>query len=40
MVNDYKLSSFNGSTWRYHASTDNNNLADGTNVYEIKYFSG
>lgn len=38
-VNDYKLSSFNWSTWRYHASTDNNNLAIWTNVYEIKYYS-
>jgi hypothetical protein len=42
MVNDYKLSSYetSGWTWRYHASKDNNNLADGTNVYEIKYYSG
>lgn len=38
-VNGYKLSSFNGTTWRYHASTDNNNLALWTNVYEIKYYS-
>ncbi|MDP2090819.1 MAG: hypothetical protein Q8K30_04445 [Candidatus Gracilibacteria bacterium] len=37
-VNDFPLSSFNGSTWRYHASTTNNNLSVGTNVYNIKYF--
>ncbi|QFR38749.1 hypothetical protein A9Q91_00760 [Candidatus Gracilibacteria bacterium 28_42_T64] len=37
-VNGYKLSSFNGSTWRYHASEQNDNLKDGTNIYEIKYF--
>ena len=39
-VNWYKLSSFNWSSWRYHASTDNNNLSSWTNVYEVKYFSG
>lgn len=38
-VNDFKLSSFNGSTWRYHADVEYNNLAEWTNVYEIKYFS-
>lgn len=38
-VNDFKLSSFNWSTWRYHADVDYNNLAEGTNVYEVKYFS-
>ncbi len=38
-VNDYELSSFNGSTWRYHADVDYNNLAEWTNVYEVKYFS-
>lgn len=38
-INDFKLSSFNGSTWRYHADVEYNNLAEGTNVYEIKYFS-
>ena len=38
-VNDYELSSFNWSTWRYHADVDYNNLAEWTNVYEIKYFS-
>ena len=38
-VNDYTLNSFNWSTWRYHASTANNNLSYWTNVYEIKYYS-
>ncbi len=37
-VNDYTLKSFNWSTWRYHASTINNNLSIWTNVYEVKYF--
>lgn len=37
-VNDYQLNSFNWSTWRYHASTDNNNLSVWTNIYEIKYY--
>lgn len=37
-VNDFVLSSFNWSTWRYHASTDNNNLSNWTNIYEVKYF--
>jgi hypothetical protein len=36
-VNGYKLKSFNGSTWRYHASILNNNLSIWTNVYEVKY---
>lgn len=38
-VNDFKLSSFNWKTWRYHADVSYNNLAEGTNVYEVKYFS-
>ncbi len=38
-VNGYELSSFNWSTWRYHADVNYNNLANGTNIYEIKYFS-
>lgn len=37
-VNGYQLKSYNGSTWRYHASTLNNNLAEGSNIYEIKYY--
>lgn len=37
-VNGYTLSSFNGSTWRYHADMDYNNLKDWTNVYDIKYY--
>lgn len=38
-VNGLKLSSFNGKTWRYHATTDYWNLLNWTNLYEIKYFS-
>lgn len=38
-VNDFKLSSFNGSTWKYHANKDYWNLVSWTNIYEIKYFS-
>ena len=38
LVNDYKLKSYNWNDWRYHASTSNSNLENGTNVYEIKYF--
>ena len=38
-VNGYTLSSFNGSTWRYHADMSRNNLKDGTNLYDIKYFN-
>lgn len=37
-VNDFELSSFNWSTWRYHADVKFNNLKEGTNVYNIKYF--
>jgi len=37
-VDWYNLKSFNGITWRYHASTDYNNLKEGTNQYEIKYY--
>lgn len=37
-VNDFTLWSFNWSTWRYHASSTNNNLSVWTNVYDIKYF--
>lgn len=38
-VNWYTLNSFNGSTWRYHANVDYNNLALWTNIYEVQYFS-
>ena len=37
-VNGYKLQSYNWSTWRYHASSVNNNLSIWTNVYEVKYY--
>lgn len=37
-VNGYFLSSFNWTTWRYHAWSEYNNLKDWTNLYEIKYF--
>lgn len=39
LVNDFKLNSFDWRNWRYHARTDYGNLANWTNVYEIKYFS-
>ncbi|NDK08575.1 hypothetical protein EOM39_05040 [Candidatus Gracilibacteria bacterium] len=38
VVNGHQLSSFNGSTWRYHANADSDNFKDGTNVYEVKYY--
>ncbi|MCP4524172.1 MAG: hypothetical protein GY828_08190 [Candidatus Gracilibacteria bacterium] len=40
LVNGYKLNSFNTTygTWRYHAKTENNNLKNGTNVYEVGYY--
>ena len=38
VVNDYKLNSFNWTTWRYHARSDYNNLKDWTNIYEVKYY--
>ncbi len=38
VVNWYSLKSFDWTTWRYHASAQNNNLSLGTNVYEIKYY--
>lgn len=37
-VNDYPLGSFNWSSWRYHANVDYNNLKDGTNIYDVKYY--
>jgi len=37
-VDDFELKSFNGTTWRYHAFARFNNLQNGTNQYEIKYF--
>ena len=37
-VNWYKLWSFNWTTWRYHAWADYNNLKNGSNLYEVKYF--
>nr|MDD3720042.1 hypothetical protein [Candidatus Gracilibacteria bacterium] len=38
VVNGFTLGSFNGTTWRYHADVNNDNLKEGTNVYEIKYY--
>lgn len=37
-VNWYQLKTFNWTTWRYHAKKIYSNLADWTNVYEIKYY--
>ena len=36
-VNGYRLKSFNGSTWRYHAFVNQWTLKDWANIYEIKY---
>ncbi len=38
-VNNYRLKSFNWKTWMYHANKDFWNMEDGTNQYEIKYYS-
>ncbi len=38
IVNWHQLSSFDWSNWRYHASIGGENLKDGTNVYEVKYY--
>jgi len=37
LVNGYKLKSFNGSTWRYHAFVEQGTLKNWANIYEIKY---
>jgi hypothetical protein len=39
-VNWYALKSYNKiyGTWKYHAFSIYNNLSDGTNVYEVKYY--
>ncbi len=37
-VNGFELSSFNGSTWRYHAFERFNTLEEGTNQYKINYY--
>ena len=37
-VNGTPLSSFNGSTWRYHAFERFKTLQDGTNQYKIDYY--
>lgn len=37
-VNGFKLSSFNGSTWRYHAFERFETLEEGTNQYKVDYF--
>ncbi|MDD3302737.1 MAG: hypothetical protein PHN31_04210 [Candidatus Gracilibacteria bacterium] len=38
IVNGHTLSSFNGTTWRYHADESNGNMKDGVNIYEVKYY--
>jgi len=38
LVNGFELSSFNGSTWRYHAFTRFDTLVLGTNQYKIDYY--
>ncbi len=37
-VNGFKLASFNGSTWRYHAFERFETLEEGTNQYKVNYF--
>ena len=39
-VNWYALKSYSkvSGTWKYHAFSIYNNLSDGTNVYEVKYY--
>lgn len=37
-VNGFVLSSFNGSTWRYHAFKRFETLEEGTNQYRVDYF--
>lgn len=39
-VNGFKLSSFKGSTWRYHAFERFETLEEGTNQYRIDYIGG
>lgn len=38
-VNGLTLKSFNGTTWRYHASIDWGNLRNGVNLYKVNYFN-
>lgn len=38
MVNGLKLKSFNGTTWRYHASTQFGTLKNGVNLYKVNYY--
>lgn len=38
-VNGLTLKSFNGTTWRYHASIDGWNLRNGVNLYKVNYFN-
>ena len=37
-VNGLQLKSFNGTTWRYHASTQFWTLRNGVNLYKVNYF--
>lgn len=36
-INDFKLSSFTGSTWYYFANQEFGNMQEGTNTYTIRY---
>ncbi len=38
-VNGFKLASFHGSTWRYHAFKRFETLEEGTNQYKIDYYN-
>lgn len=37
-INDFKLASFNGSSWYYFANQEFGNMQEGTNTYTIRYF--
>jgi len=37
-INDFKLGSFNGSSWYYFANEEFGNMQEGTNTYTIRYF--
>lgn len=37
-INDFKLSSFTGTSWYYFANQEFGNMQEGTNTYTIRYF--
>lgn len=38
-VNGLRLKSYNGTTWRYHASTQFGTLKNGVNLYKVNYYN-